>query len=237
MESTILTVKNLSVNLGGEPIITDLSFGLKEGENLTIIGPNGSGKTVLLKSLLGMIPYAGNVAWEKGARIGYVPQKIEVDRHLPLSSKTLLQAKANILKIPHSEIGAVAKTLGLSEKVLEEPIGHLSGGQFQKCLIAYALIGKPNVLLFDEPTASIAQLEEEQIYELLHRLQDEYSLTLVLVSHDLSLVYRYATNVLCLNKRGLCFGAPAEVLTPQILEKLYGAPHRYYHHLHEHDDR
>ncbi|MEK7193351.1 MAG: metal ABC transporter ATP-binding protein [Patescibacteria group bacterium] len=233
--NTILTVKNLTVQFDGEPVIEDVNFELNEGENLTVIGPNGSGKTVLLKALMNTIPSRGEITWAPNVRLGYVPQKIEVDKHLPLNAKSLFAAKAKILKTSIKDITTVAKTMGLSPDILETPIGHLSGGQFQKCLITFALIGKPNVLLFDEPTSSIDRPREEQIYETLHRLQDELGLTLILVSHDLSLVYRYATKVLCLNKYGLCFGVPSEVLTTKVLEELYGAPHRYYHHLHEHN--
>ena len=105
----------------------------------------------------------------------------------------------------------------MTKRCCTTPVGHLSGGQFQRALIAFALLGKPNVLILDEPTASIDKPGEEQMYELVHRLQDEYGMTVILVSHDLSFVYQYATKVLCLNKVGLCFGAPEEALTPEVL--------------------
>jgi ABC-type Mn2+/Zn2+ transport system ATPase subunit len=116
--------------------------------------------------------------------------------------------------------------------MLEIPVGHLSGGQFQRGLIGFALIGNPNVLLLDEPTASIDEPGEEHIYELIHRLQDQYNLAVITVSHDLSFVYRYATKVLCLNRRSVCMGAPREALTPEVLEQLYGPSHGYYQHCH-----
>jgi len=117
--------------------------------------------------------------------------------------------------------------------LLHSNVGILSGGQFQKALIAFALLGRPNVLLVDEPTASLDELTEERIYELLHLLQEE-GMTVVLVSHDLTVVYRYATTVLCLNKTGVCIGPPKEVLTPEALEALYAAPPKYFQHLHNH---
>ena len=96
-------------------------------------------------------------------------------------------------------------------------------------------MGDANVLLFDEPTAGIDKPSEEQIYETLYRLQAEKGMTIITISHDLSLVYRYAHRVLCLNKRGLCYGVPETVLTPELLKKLYGEEHfKLYHHLHEH---
>lgn len=231
-----LKLSGVSVAFEGETVLNDVHFTLDAGDGLAIIGPNGAGKSVLVRALLGMAPYRGEIAWAPGTRIGYVPQKIDADRHLPINLQNLLAAKAAVLRLAPDEIGATIQAVGLDRKVLQTPVGHLSGGQFQRALIAFALLGKPNVLILDEPTASIDKPGEEQIYELVHRLQDKYEMTTIVVSHDLSFVYRYATKVLCLNKSGLCFGTPEEALTPEVLEKLYG-PHKYFHHLnhpHEH---
>ncbi len=234
--ANILTVTGLTVAFGGEaPILDHISLALEPGDSLALIGPNGAGKSVFLRALLGMVPYHGTIEWSKDTRIGYVPQKIDADRHLPINLHNLLEAKASVMNIAHAEIGKIIKTVGLDQKILTTPIGHLSGGQFQRALIAFALLGKPNVLILDEPTASIDKPGEEQVYELVHRLQDEYEMTIITVSHDLSFVYRYATKVLCINKESLCFGSPEEALTPEVLEKLYG-PHKYYHHFHHHDE-
>src|SRR5262249_9167670 len=152
------------------------------------------------------------------------------DRHLPINFRNLLTAKASVAKLSSVDIETIIKTVGLDQRIMETPVGHLSGGQFQRALIAFALLGKPEVLILDEPTASIDAAGEEQVYELIHRLQDTYHMTIILVSHDLSFVYRYATRVLCLNKSEVCFGTPEEALTPSALETLYG-PHKYFHHL------
>jgi ABC-type Mn2+/Zn2+ transport system permease subunit len=138
-------------------------------------------------------------------RIGYVPQKIDADRHLPLTYKDLFISKSRILKVT-AEIDAISQRVGLTQKMLATPIGHLSGGQFQRGLIGFALIGNPNVLPLDEPTASIDESAEEHIYELIHRLQNQYKLAVITVSHDLSFVYRYATKVLCLHRRIVLYG-------------------------------
>lgn len=227
---TLLTVRDLTVRFGERTVLENLSLELGTGEVLAIIGPNGSGKTVLLKSLLGMIPSTGTISWAPGTQVGYVPQKVAPDRGLPLRVREALEAKARMLGLARSEVEKVAESAGLGRELLDAVAGLLSGGQFQKLLIAFALLGQPNVLLFDEPTASLDELSEERVYELLHRLQTERGMTVILVSHDLSVVFRYATTVLCLSRGFTCAGPPKEILTPEALEALYGAPSKYYAH-------
>jgi zinc transport system ATP-binding protein len=129
----------------------------------------------------------------------------------------------------------VSSELGLSDELLNTSMGALSGGQFQKVLIAFALLGRPNVLLFDEPTASLDELTEERVYELLQSLQKDRGMTILLVSHDLSIVYRNANMVMCLSKGKTCMGPPKEVLTPAMLQELYASPPHYYLHVHKHE--
>jgi len=231
---TILSVKDLTVTLDGRSVLSNLSFELHEGEMLAVIGPSGAGKTVLLRTLLHMLPYQGEIRWMESARIGYVPQRVAADRQLPLSASDLLNAKARFLKLSQADIERATSVADLTPELLNTNMGILSGGQFQKVLIAMALLGQPNVILFDEPTASLDELTEERVYELLHRLEEDYGIAIVLVSHDLSVVYRYATTVLCIGKGKPCFGPPKEVLTPEALEALYSAPPKYYQHLREH---
>lgn len=231
MAHPLLSVRNLKIAFGRQVVIQDLSFEVPAGDCLAVIGPNGSGKTVLLKALLNLIPYEGEIQWSPDARLGYVPQKIAADRQLPLSLRDLLAAKAAFLKLPGREIDQICAEIDLTQELLSTSIGHLSGGQFQKALIAFALLGQPNVLLFDEPTASLDELTEERVYELLHSLQKNRGMTVILVSHDVSVVYRYADMVLCLSKGKPCMGPPKEILTPEMLEDLYAAPPKYYRHI------
>jgi zinc transport system ATP-binding protein len=234
MADRLLSVRNLGVAFENRVVLRQLSFDLYSGDCLAIIGPNGAGKTVLLKALQHLIPYEGEVQWSQEARLGYVPQSVAADRQLPLRVRELLAAKARFLHLADQEMGDVSSELNLSPEFLSAGIGTLSGGQFQKVLIAFALLGRPNVLLFDEPTASLDELTEERIYELVHQLQSQRGITLILVSHDLSVVYRYASRVLCLSKGEVCMGPPKEIMTPEMLEQLYGAPPKYYRHIQEH---
>jgi zinc transport system ATP-binding protein len=231
--NSILAVQNLRVAFGHNVVIDDLSFELRKGDCVAVIGPNGAGKTVLLKALLGLVPHQGEIHWSAEARLGYVPQKVAADRQQPIRVRDLLASKAAVQHLPATDISAVTAEVGLSPLVLNSSVGHLSGGQFQKALIAFALLGRPNVLLFDEPTASLDELAEEHTYDLLHKLQQEKGMTVILVSHDLSVVYRYANQVLCLSKGKLCMGPPKELLTPGMLEELYGGPSKFYRHIHE----
>lgn len=228
----LLRVTHLNLAFGKREVIHDLSFEVRQGDCLAIIGPNGAGKTALLKALLHVIAYRGEIRWSSDARLGYVPQSIAADRQLPLSARDLLMAKVRFLRLTPADLNQTAAELRLTNEILNASIGTLSGGQFQKVLIAFALLGRPNVLLFDEPTASLDELTEEHIYDLLQSLQREKGMTILLVSHDLSVVYRNANMVLCLSKDTQCMGAPQEVLTTAMLQDLYGAPSQYYQHVH-----
>ncbi|MDP3991487.1 MAG: metal ABC transporter ATP-binding protein [Candidatus Colwellbacteria bacterium] len=229
----ILEVENLNVAFNGVRVLEDLNFSVEDGDALTIIGPNGSGKTVLLKTLLNLIPYQGKITWKKDIKTGYLPQTLFLDQSLPLTLREFLMSKINVTKTDPNDLEETLKLVRLPEDSLNHSLGRLSGGQIQRALVAFALIGNPDVLLLDEPTASIDPPGEEQIYDTIHNLQDMKKLTVIIVSHDLSLVYRYATKVLCLNKQQICFGPPEETLTTKKLEELYGAPHKFYHHLHD----
>lgn len=224
----VLRVKNLSVKLDGEKIIEDLSFEVKEGELLTILGPNGAGKTVLLKSLLGIVPFDGRIEWRAGLKIGYVPQRLPFIKEIPMSVVEFFRLK----KVSLNEIKVILGSIGLKEDMLKEKIGKLSSGQFQRVLIGWALVSNPQVLLFDEPTTGVDISGQESIYELLERLKRKRNLTILLVTHDLSLVYKLATSCLCLNKKMLCHSVPKE-LTAEQLSKLYGKEVKLYEHIHK----
>ena len=217
-----LKVDHLAVRFGATEVIHDLSFAVPRGSSLAIIGPNGAGKTVLFKALIGSVPYDGTIQWAAGTRIGYVPQKLDIERDLPITGRDFLQAKAALAKASARDIAGALALVGLDRQILSAPIGTMSGGQFQRLLVAFALVGKPNVLLLDEPAAGIDEPGQEILDTTIRRLQKESEVTVLLISHDLSVVYHYATAVLCLSRTHPCFGPPQTVLTPATLRNLYG---------------
>lgn len=232
MSDTVLELKKVRVVFEAQRVLDDISFSLERGDSLAIIGPNGAGKTVLLRAILRMVPHSGRIERGAGIRLGYVPQRVQADPSLPLTTEDLLNTKVRLGRLDRAQGQRVAELVGLSAETMKLPLGRLSGGHLQKALIAFALLGEPNLVLFDEPTTSLDRPSEEHVFELIRRLQEQLGLTTVVVSHDMSIVYRFANKVLCLNRQGVCFGPPREALTPEALERLYGAPHRYYRHEH-----
>lgn len=233
MAQKILDVKNLSIILGQQTIFKNLTFEALAGETTAIIGPNGAGKTVLFRSLIGSLRYQGEISWAPHVKIGYVPQRFDLDRNLSLTLSDFLNLKSDLAKLDKTAVHEVMKLVHLKTEQLKHPLSHLSGGELQRALIAFALLDAPNVLLFDEPTVNVDLPGGEQIYQTLHHLQDQKNITLIFISHDLNLVYRYADKVVCLNKAMFCFGSPKETLKPEILDQLYGS--KMLHHLHQHE--
>jgi len=224
MSEPILKVKNLNVKLENEEIIKGLSFEVKEGDVLTILGPNGAGKTVLLKTLLKILPYQGEIKWQKEVKIGYVPQRLPFIKDTPMSVGEFFKLKES----SKEETREILDLVGFKKIFLNKKIGELSSGQFQRVLIAWALIGNPDVLLFDEPTTGIDIGGEETIYTLLTKLKKERNLTILLVTHDLNVVFKFSNFVVCLNKCPICQGVPKEILTSETLNKLYGEEVKFY---------
>lgn len=237
----ILKVEGLNVEFNGHKILDDISFEVPRDSTLAVIGPNGAGKSVLFKSILNLVPHRGVVTWAVDAKIGYVPQKLAVEKDLPLTVCEFMQLKEKnkdkIFEIMKS-VGFLSESNHLhnDKRVLETRLGALSGGELQRVLIAYALLGKPNVLLFDEPTAGVDVAGEETVYGLINKLKADEDLTIIFISHELEVVNRYADSVLCLNKEKICFGVPSIAINKDALEKMYGEEAHIYHHrehLHE----
>jgi zinc transport system ATP-binding protein len=229
---TILQVKNLDVELNGIKVLEDINFEVNKGDVLVVIGPNGAGKTILLKSLLGLIDYKGEINWAPNVKIGYVPQRMDIETDIPLTVREFLNLTG--VKNSRGKTEKILKTVQLDEKILNSGFGEISIGQRQRVLVGWSMLGNPDVLLFDEPTADIDIVGQESIYKMIYNLQRDFGITVILVSHDLSIVYRYAEKVLCLNRRKVCFGTPEEILQTEKLLELYGGEKAFYHHKHQH---
>jgi zinc transport system ATP-binding protein len=230
MDETLLKVSDLKVVLNNQVILDNVNFELGVGETLAIIGPNGAGKTTLFRALLGLVYYEGKIEWKEGIKIGYVPQRLSIENGLPLTTKDFFELRGK--KINPDDIKRAMEIVGLKnqEKYLKLTLGSLSGGELQRILIAWAILDHPQVLLFDEPTAGVDVAAEGSIYSLLHQIQKSENLTILLISHELELVFKYANNVVCLNKQSVCYGPPKDVFNNENLVKLFGPDMAIYQH-------
>jgi zinc transport system ATP-binding protein len=211
MKAPIIACDQLSVDLGGVKVLEGVTLSVNEGDFLGLIGPNGGGKTTLLRVILGLERYtSGRVTVFGGqpgcspGRIGYVPQRLFFDRDFPISVRDLvLMGRLSKKKLfqhynrhDREVVDESIRTAGL-ERLIERRIGDLSGGELQRALIARALAGEPELLLLDEPTASIDPQMKTTIYDLIEHLKEQ--LTIVLVTHDTAIISRYVTKIAMLN--------------------------------------
>lgn len=229
MSDMLLEVKNFRVVLESSTVLPSLNFTVEDGEFLTILGPNGSGKTVLVKALLGLLPFEGEVNWHKKARIGYLPQGLNQMsvRDMPLTVRDFFTLKG----LNRDEVLTYLSLVGLEKDVLNERAGYLSGGQFQRMLVAWVFASRPNILFLDEPTNAVDIVGGETIYSLLRNIWQTQKLTVFNVTHDLNIVFAHSTHVLCLSRFGHpCYGVPKEVLTPEVLSDVYGADVKFHTH-------
>ena len=244
-----IEVRDLRVTLGGLPILRGVNLSVPAGELVALIGPNGSGKTTLLRALLGLQKVQGgdirlfgqsNLRTALG-RVGYVPQRLDLERSFILSVREFLALRLRstrhwfwLTKRRIDELlGASLAGMGV-EAFLDKPLAHLSGGQLQRVLIAFSLLHRPELLLLDEPTAGVDAPGEESFYDLISGIQRRHRMTVVLVSHDLSMVCRHAHRVYALNGVICCEGTPEEVMNADSLKQAFGVHVSPYHHHHAH---
>jgi zinc transport system ATP-binding protein len=240
MTETVVELSHVTAGYGGLNAIEDVSLSIVQGEFLALVGPNGGGKSTLLKVVLGLLePRAGTVRVfgnspaDSRRRLGYVPQAARFDRDFPISVNELVaQARldgAHLFARPtaadRAAVAAALEEMRIGH-LSRRPVAALSGGELQRALIARALAGGPDLLLLDEPTASVDARMGETIYDLLVRLNAR--ITLVVVSHDIGFVTAHAGRVACLNRTLVCH-APGALAT-EALSHLYGGPVRVIDH-------
>ncbi|MCX6556663.1 MAG: metal ABC transporter ATP-binding protein [Candidatus Aminicenantes bacterium] len=221
----ILEVKNLSVRFGNLPALEKVSFTIEKEEIIAIIGPNGSGKTTLLKAILGLIPYDGEIKiFAKDVQqvlplLGYVPQHFAFEKSFPLTVEEFVGLTCRKPdQLPFGGVLPAAGMAGLKDKL----VGELSGGQLQRVLIAHAMLHQPKILFLDEATSGIDIEGLADFYSTIQRLNREHGVTVLMVSHEISMVYKFSDRIICLNRDLISHGETKSALNQEVLKKLYG---------------
>ena len=231
----LLEARHLSIRLDGHAVLSDITLALHRAEIVTILGPNGSGKSTLLRALLGILPpHAGQVTRQPGLVIGYVPQRLAIDRTLPMTVRRFLSLPA---RVTDSDAHAALARVGLPD-VAQRQMGELSGGQFQRVLLARALLAKPQLLILDEPTQGLDQPGEAAFYRLIEEVRRDTGVAILMVSHDLHVVMAASDRVICLNGHICCEGTPRVVSNAPEYRALFGLGTQgalaLYQHVHDH---
>lgn len=233
----VIEAHNVTISLGRKPVVNNVSFKLNQGEIASIVGPNGAGKTTLVRAILGLIPYTGTIRLfgkqpkKMIKHVGYVPQKFSFDPSFPLNVHEFLSLTLH--KNDHERIVNALEEMEV-KNTMYKMLGDLSGGQLQRVLIARALLHNPRILFLDEPTAGVDMEGARTFYEIIEHLNSSHDVTIVLISHEINMVYKFATYVLCLNKDLYCKGVPKETITQEMLQKLYGKNVQLKAHHHNH---
>lgn len=216
----LIDVKNLSVAYGENTVLRHVDLSVIAGEIVTIVGPNGSGKTSLLRAIVGATkPAQGGVEIKPGLKIGYVPQRLHIDQTLPITVARFLRLTD---RVSHSQCQIALETAGVPD-LLERQMSQLSGGQFQRVLLARALINAPDILLLDEATQGLDQPGSAAFYRQIEAVRAETGCAVLMISHDLHVVMSASDRVICLNGHVCCAGTPAVVASAPEYRALFGA--------------
>ncbi len=236
--SALIETSGMSVGYAGQPALRDVDFTIATGEIVTVVGPNGSGKSTLVKTLMGLLkPTAGTVRRAEGLRIGYVPQRLHIDTTLPMTVARFLSLPDRRTPEETARMLSRVGAAGLEARQMTR----LSGGQFQRVLLARALLARPDLLILDEPTQGLDQPGVADFYRLIEEVRGDVGCAVLLVSHDLHVVMRASDRVICLNGHVCCEGTPESVVSAPEYRALFGGEAQgalalyAHHHDHSHD--
>jgi len=230
----LVATKGLTVRFGQNAVLDHIDLTVSSGEIVSLIGPNGAGKTTLVRAVAGLIDPSRGTLWRRpDLRIGYVPQRLSIDRVLPLTVRRFLSLAG---RSKPAEIASALTEVEAAESI-EHAIHDLSGGEFQRVMLARALLRKPHLLLLDEPLQGVDLGGQLALYDLIGRLRHRHAMGVLLVSHDLHIVMAATDRVVCLNHHVCCSGAPESVQQHPEYVALFGpeAARRLAVYAHDHD--
>ena len=241
---SLVRTKDIAVSFGGKQVLSHVAVAIEPGEIVTIVGPNGSGKSTLLRLIAGALkPERGQVIRRPGLRIGYVPQKLQLDPTLPMTVRRFLDLPR---RCPDATALAALQEAGVSATVKQQ-MADLSGGQFQRVLLARALLVNPDLLILDEATQGLDQPGSAAFYKQIETVRDKLGCAVLMVSHELHVVMSASDRVICLNGHVCCEGTPDVVSSAPEYRELFGTgtggalalyrhEHDHAHHHHTHED-
>ncbi|MCF6429979.1 metal ABC transporter ATP-binding protein [Leisingera sp. MMG026] len=216
---SLISLQQLTVSYGGKTVLSGVNLAIEPGEIVTVVGPNGSGKSTLLRSVIGALkPSHGAVNRAPGLRIGYVPQKLHIDPTLPLTVRRFLSLPARVSDARASE---ALEQAGAGDLAARQMSG-LSGGQFQRVLLARALLTDPQLLILDEATQGLDQPGSAAFYQRIEKVRQDLGCAVLMVSHELHVVMAASDRVVCLNGHVCCEGAPEHVASAPEYRALFG---------------
>jgi zinc transport system ATP-binding protein len=229
MNNPLVRLESVSKSFADKPILQNISMAINPGEITTIIGPNGAGKSSLIRLILGLItPDKGTIEKTPNLTIGYMPQKVNIDPTLPISTCRFLQ----LAHTSHEECHNALELVGIPE-VKKTPFHKLSGGEMQRVLLARSILRKPNLLVLDEPVQGVDFSGQNELYGLIGKLRSSLNCGIVMVSHDLHLVMSATDHVICLNHHICCQGKPEQVTQDPAYLDIFGET-AFYNHQHNH---
>ncbi len=238
MSGALIRAQDLTVSHPGadRPVLSHIDMRIDPAEIVTVVGPNGSGKSTLVRALLGHVALAaGRVERLRGLRIGYVPQRVHIERAMPMTVRRFLSLP---VRVSDAQAAAVLDRTGVPG-LESRQITALSGGQFQRVLLARALLNAPQLLVLDEPTQGLDQPGIVAFYKLIEEVRSQTGVAVLMVSHDLLVVMRASDRVVCLNGHICCEGTPQVVSAAPAYRALFGAEAQgtlaLYRHQHDHD--